>query len=200
MVCLLEKDIEFPHSRFTSKSLKHLSLTMQHIKKYHSTVCFLTSAWDLPALTTLELCSVTLHNDSDCIDVFSKCANLKNLTLIDFKTTGLNDLSISHPRLSVLTLKNKSSRGVGVNVVAPQLKKLTIECCYLDCYKISAPDLISLNIKSYYLSLFTEGFPSLEKADICVADPDAKKIVCLLQQLYNVHFLVLNLKIVEVYL
>ncbi|KAJ0666408.1 putative F-box domain, leucine-rich repeat domain superfamily, F-box-like domain superfamily [Helianthus annuus] len=85
-------------------------------------------------------------------------------------------------------------------VVAPQLENLTIRSCEVE-HVISAPHLVSFLYKGYHsLRLSTNGFHSLEKADICVSYPpeaDAHQIVCLLQHLHNVKFLTLNLEIVE---
>lgn len=69
--------IEFPLSLFTSRSLKHLTLS-------GTGSCYVesinpTSTWDLPTLTTLYLKYIKF--DSVITDgLFSKCPNLKNLT------------------------------------------------------------------------------------------------------------------------
>ncbi|XP_076913998.1 F-box protein At1g60400-like [Bidens hawaiensis] len=201
VVCMPEKDMEVPLSLFSSQSLKHLSLTMQIRKgsryRYNG---YLASTWELPMLTTLELEYVTLRDDN-YVSIFSKCANMKNLTLKNLRTTGLNDFNICHPRLSNLTLENNNLDMKVVNVVAPQLQNLTIKFFYAK-FVVSAPALASLHYSgTHALRLSTKGFPSLEKADICVYfpnDPDAHKIFHLLQQLHNVHILTLNLEVVEI--
>ncbi|KAJ0635027.1 putative F-box domain, leucine-rich repeat domain superfamily, F-box-like domain superfamily [Helianthus annuus] len=206
VVCLLENDIEFPISLFSSKSLKHLSLEAVEYK-YHrrkANGCFitLTSTWE--ALTTLNLHSVTFCDDivEKCTGIFSKCANLKNLTLTQFSMMGSDTFSICHPQLSNLTLVSAFYNVKVIKVVAPQLENLTIRSCEVE-HVISAPHLVSFLYKGYHsLRLSTNGFHSLEKADICVSYPpeaDAHQIVCLLQHLHNVKFLTLNLEIVEVF-
>ncbi|XP_076897280.1 FBD-associated F-box protein At5g60610-like [Bidens hawaiensis] len=206
MVCFPEKDFKFPLSLVSSRSLKHLSLTAYNSYRnrrrcFRSYSITPTSICELPALTTLDLHSVAICNDEadTCVGIFSKCANLKNLALSNFTTMGSDCFSIRHPRLSNLTLEHDRDVKM-VNVVAPQLENLTIRFCKAE-HVISAPNLASLFYKGDYpLHLSTDGFHSLERADICVSDPevaDAHQIVYLLQQLYNVHFLTLNLEIVE---
>ncbi|KAJ0427763.1 putative leucine-rich repeat domain superfamily, F-box-like domain superfamily [Helianthus annuus] len=163
-----------------------------------------TSTWELPVLTTLYLDGVTLCCDEKtdkCIDFFSKCANLKNLTLKSCYTKGFKGLSICLPLLSNLTLEDGCGSVKVYNIVAPQLKNLNMSGVVTQDhqYLISAPDLVSLLYKGFYdLSLSTDDFPSLEKADICVSYPrDAHQALRLLQQLHNVKSLTLNLEIVE---
>lgn len=211
VACLLENDIEFPLSLFRSKSLKHLSLTKEVVYQGLSMRSFLcsslktTSTWELPALTTLYLNDVILCCDDDnndkCFPLFSKCANLENLTLKKCKKKGLDTLRICHPRLSNLVVENDHEGWKVFNVVTPQLKNLTISNWSLEHYVISAPELASFHYKgSHPLQLSTDGFHSLEKVDLCISsrdDVDAIGIVLLLQQLQSVEFLTLNLEIVE---
>ncbi|MFS8006603.1 putative leucine-rich repeat domain superfamily [Helianthus anomalus] len=96
---------------------KHLSLTMKvsstiaNRSKYSLRYVFnATSTWELPvpALTTLYLDNAALvcdENTDKCIDLFSKCANLKNLTLKDCYMEGFKGLSICLPKLSNLTIE-----------------------------------------------------------------------------------------------
>ncbi|XP_076894689.1 uncharacterized protein LOC143547063 [Bidens hawaiensis] len=102
---------------------------------------------------------------------------------------------------SNLTLEHNYFDLEVVNVVAPQLQNLTIKFFHAK-YVVSAPALSSLHYKgSSAMDLSTKGFPSLEKANICVCFPDyqdAHKIFHLLQQLHNVHILTLNLEVVEI--
>ncbi|KAJ0816130.1 putative leucine-rich repeat domain superfamily [Helianthus annuus] len=183
-----------------SKSLN--SLTMQIVERCRLMKTCLMSTWELPTLTTLDLHSVTLCVDEadKCIGIFSKCANLKNLTLKEFATTGSDGLSIFHPRLANLTLESDNFVKV-VNVVAPQLENLTIRYCRAE-HVISSPHLASFLYEGYYpLNLSTDGFHSLEKADICISGSQeeyAHQIVCLLQHLQSAKFLTLNLELVEV--
>nr|XP_043625793.1 F-box/FBD/LRR-repeat protein At1g80470-like [Erigeron canadensis] len=206
--------IEFPLSLFSSKSLEHLSLN-NYWSRDQRLKLEAMSILELPALTTLYLEGITSASDDDancCVitGLFSKCTNLKHLTLISCNTVDKSSLSICHPGLSNLTLYN--IRAWSVNVVAPQLENLTItddDDCSSDGmleYVISAPNLASLAYRGRYpLHLSTDGFHSLKEADIRVlADPldvnDAPQMVGLLQQLHNVKFLKLNLEIIEVYI
>ncbi|XP_023768592.1 F-box/LRR-repeat protein At5g02910-like [Lactuca sativa] len=138
---------------------------------------------DIPSLTTLHLDEITLSDK--CTDLFSKFTNLNNLSLC------------------TLTLEQTYWRLEAIKVVAPQLKNLSIKFCSgKSLMKISAPGLTSLVIKGgcRIHQLSTQGFPSLENADLCIFRPtkaDAHKIVCLLQKLHNVKFLTLNLEILE---
>ncbi|XP_076911970.1 F-box/LRR-repeat protein At3g26922-like [Bidens hawaiensis] len=202
VVCLHHKDIELPLSLFSSQSLKHLSL-MAYINRGYHYFIIPTSTWELPALTTLDLHYVTLCDDEadKCVAIFSKCSNLKNLTLKHFKTMGSNGFSISHPRLSNLTLESSNYKLKVVNVSAPQLENLTIRFCRVKLV-ISAPELVSFFYNgSYPLRLSTDGFHSLENAHISVCfpgDENAQQLACLLQHLHNVKFLELNLEMVEI--
>ncbi|KAF5782351.1 putative F-box domain, leucine-rich repeat domain superfamily, F-box-like domain superfamily [Helianthus annuus] len=88
VACLPQNNVEFPPFLFSSRSLKRLSLTKENFsayeRRYYSSYVFkATSTWELPVITTLYLDGVTLccdDNTDKCIDFFSKCANLKNLT------------------------------------------------------------------------------------------------------------------------
>jgi hypothetical protein len=180
---MIKDDSDLLVISFSSQSLKCLSLTTD-FRKYLTA----SSTLELPALTTLYLSSVVLYDNT----LFSKCPNLKNLTLKSCEMEGLDSLSICHHRLSNLTLEHEKRnwRSVKVvNVVAPQLENLTIRyrldeleqryafyerdnTCYIDWlreYKhlISAPNLISLIYEGYDpLPLSTDGFHSLEKVDL----------------------------------
>nr|GFB54436.1 F-box domain, leucine-rich repeat domain, L domain-like protein [Tanacetum cinerariifolium] len=161
-----------------------------------------TPTLKLPALTTLYLHDFTLCCYEN-IDkrIFSKCANLKNLTLKSCKVVGLNRLDICHPLLSNLTVEDVQGSFNVVNVAAPQLKNLTIDNGPKKYqYLISAPRLVSLLYKGHHcLDLSTDGISFLEKVDLCVSGDiaSAHKIVCLFQHLRNVKYLTLNLEILE---
>ncbi|KAM0059689.1 putative leucine-rich repeat domain superfamily, F-box-like domain superfamily [Helianthus debilis subsp. tardiflorus] len=209
VACLPQNNVEFPPFLFSSRSLKHLSLTKENFSAYERRYCSsyvfkATSTWELPVLTTLYLDGVTLccdDNTDKCIDFFSKCANLKNLTLKSCYTEGFKGLSICLPLLSNLTVEDVYGSVNVYNIVAPELKNLNMSGVFTQDhpYLISAPALVSLLYKGFYdLSLSTDDFPSLEKADICVSYPrDAHQALRLLQQLHNVKSLTLNLEIVE---
>ncbi|XP_042756480.1 F-box/FBD/LRR-repeat protein At3g51530-like [Lactuca sativa] len=89
----------YPPCLFSSQSLKYFNLSF-----YGKRACVtLKTPWDFPALTTLHLSGVAL-----CGDLFSKCVNLKNLTLKRFRIKGVDVFDINAPRLSNLRLINNS--------------------------------------------------------------------------------------------
>ncbi|XP_076905909.1 FBD-associated F-box protein At3g49020-like [Bidens hawaiensis] len=159
--------------------------------------------WVLPTLTTLSL---TFYDDA-CAGLLSNCTNLKNLTLKNCKT--LDSFSISHPRLSSLTLENGYKC---VNVTTPQLKNLTIKN-WRGAHVISAPNLSSLHYTFYYYSHMDNDngllqLPTdlrhMEKVNMCIdCLYDFKEYTCsffcLLQQLHCVKFLTLNLELVKLF-
>lgn len=208
ITCLLDNRIQLPLSLFNSQSLKHLTLTSELIDGSFETFCkshSLTTALtlSLPSLTTLYLAEVTLCNE-DSVGIFSECQNLKNLIIDSVEVKGSDVLHICHPLLSDLILKYVNGSLNGVNVVAPQLKNLTIRhSLHKDLqYRISTPDLSSLRYNGYHpLRLFTKGFSYLEKVYVGAYGEDvadAHRMLRLLQQLQSVKFLTLSLEIVEV--
>ncbi|CAH1413843.1 unnamed protein product [Lactuca virosa] len=167
-------------SRILSLAFSHNLQQLSVIRAPGNSIIFpysfiVTPKWDLPALTTLHLHCVKLMSD----DLFSKCTNLKNLILKECTLMEeMEVLTICHPRLSDLTLVSTPpdmELQEGVNVVAPQLKNLTIKWCQGE-HLISAPGLTSLVIEG---------------------NADAHKIVSLLQQLHSVKLLTLNLQILQ---
>ncbi|XP_071705204.1 F-box/LRR-repeat protein 25-like [Rutidosis leptorrhynchoides] len=211
----VRKHIEFPLSLFISRSLKDLTLFECSI----STT--IKSSWDLPTLTTLHFGRVNFRNvipfqdgeststevshakaDVEYGGLFSKCPNLKNITLTDCDIY-VDDFTVFHSQLSNLSIKNGHSYSV-VNVVAPHLKDLSVVKFKGDV-KISAPKLSSLTYESeYYTELYSAyGFSSLEKVDFYISypyDEDAPKIIHVLQQFGNVKYLTLGLEVVEVFI
>ncbi|KAI7739813.1 hypothetical protein M8C21_024277, partial [Ambrosia artemisiifolia] len=184
-------------SRWSSQSLKHLTLTGYTCKHF-----ILTSpTWELPALTTLNLHRVAFSNDctEKCVGLFSNCVNLKNLTLKNCRQVGLKDFIICHPGLSNLTLEDGSDN---VNLVTPQLKNLVIKY-WQGIHLISAPSLSSLHYKHHYYILdISADLPLLEKVDIHILNLDVDlanchKMVPLLQRVYSVKFLTLNSEIIK---
>ncbi|GJZ21213.1 F-box domain containing protein [Tanacetum coccineum] len=209
---LADDSIKFPLPLIRSQSLKHLSFKKEPYgwdsKNSERSVLGLTSTLELPALTTLYLHHTTLFCDGNTdiisdahIGLFSKCANLKNLTLKSCKVIGLNRLNFCHPLLSNLTVEDVQGSFNVVDVDVPQLKNLTIDSGRKKYkYLISAPGLVSLLYKGHHcLDLSTDGIHLLEKADLCVTgNASARKIVCLFQHLQSVKFLTLKLEIVEI--
>ncbi|CAH1415155.1 unnamed protein product [Lactuca virosa] len=170
VTCGHESNAGSPLSLFSSPSLNHLDLLGLH---YHSPSYSAT-----PALTTLHLDRITLSDSDKRIDLFSKCTNLKSLTLTRLRMIGTNVFNICNLRLSNLTFEDICLKGV--NVVAPQLKNLTIICCNMKFLKISAPGLTSLVMKGDDpVEISTKTFHSLEK-------------------LHSVKLLILNWRLLEV--
>nr|XP_043639870.1 F-box/LRR-repeat protein At1g55660-like [Erigeron canadensis] len=185
------------------KSLKHLTL----VGNMKSDYVILPSVWDLPVLTTLDLQTVRLAGESTTSGgFFSKCANLKSLTISNFDMADeTNNVTICHSQLSNITLEDGTWRSEYLCVVTPQLKNLTVINCDGELL-ISAPDqLATLIYKSNYTLqlVFTDGeLPSLEKVDLYIRNPHiriAQRIFGLLQEFYNVRNLTLNLEIMEVF-
>ncbi|GJV02968.1 F-box domain containing protein [Tanacetum coccineum] len=197
VTCHVKK--QFRLSVLSSQTLEHLSLR----GSLYGGRTAITLKWELPYLTTLHLHSITLYDDNTdkSNGFFSKCTNLKNLTLSNCKIKGSDGLSIFHLQLSNLALDNPDTRTKILNVVAPQLKTLSITGS-IGTYQISTPQLVSLLFKGDSPLLFaTYGFHSLEKARICYYLPvgtHAPEILSLLQQLHNVKFLTINLDIVKI--
>ncbi|KAJ0431592.1 putative F-box domain, leucine-rich repeat domain superfamily, F-box-like domain superfamily [Helianthus annuus] len=160
-------------SAFSSQSLKNLTLSRC------GCACedFITTSpsWYLPALTTLNLHHCSFFGEK-YPGLFSKCANLKNLTLKNFNTMKFHGFNIIHPRLSSLTLEDGC---IDVNVATPQLKNLTV-INWSRMHLVDAPDLASLHYKDHYGKLlkFSTELRHLEK-------------------LRSVKFLTLNLELVK---
>ncbi|PWA93533.1 F-box domain, Leucine-rich repeat domain, L domain-like protein [Artemisia annua] len=197
--------IELPLSLFSSQSLEHLTIAG------HSSVSsvILTSTWELTSLTTLHIEYITFSDEVTAKDtgIFSKCANLKKLVLKVCSMAGSNGVDICHPGLSNLTLENGTLSTNVINVVAPQLKDLTVRN-WRGLHLISAPELVSLRfegLQSQWLKFSSYVFCSLENVDLCIIKechykpnkPDAHTIFDLLQQLHSVKYLTLNLEIFE---
>ncbi|KAJ0790194.1 putative leucine-rich repeat domain superfamily, F-box-like domain superfamily [Helianthus annuus] len=200
---LRDDKIDFPLFLLRSRPLKYLSLTGSSISFFDPYSIILESTWDLPDLTTLKLDYVAFYDDNGA-GIFSKCANLKNLTLTNFTILESSKFTICHPQLSNLTLENGCGTLHAFNVVAPQLKNLTIRRCY-GKHLIAAPNLASLLFSSSFFGSpcflqFSTDLCSLEKVDLCIYSSTAwsgSRIAYLLQQLHNVKFLTFNLELVK---
>ncbi|KAJ0923791.1 putative F-box domain, leucine-rich repeat domain superfamily, F-box-like domain superfamily [Helianthus annuus] len=187
---LRDDKIDFPLFLLRSRSLKYFSLTGSSISFFDPYSIILESTWDLPALTTLKLDYVAFYDDNGA-GIFSKCANLKNLTLSNFTILESSKFTICHPQLSNLTLENGCGTLHAFKVVAPQLKNLTIRRCY-GKHLIAAPNLASLLFSSSFFGSpcflqFSTDLCSLEKVDLCIYSSTAwsgSRIACLLQQLH----------------
>nr|GEW63768.1 hypothetical protein [Tanacetum cinerariifolium] len=147
------KEQNFPPYLFTCDTLKHLTLAVYN-RNMVAGICHLPKLpWDFPALETLNLRDVRFHECEDkSANLFSKCMNLKELTLHGFAMPPLETFNICAPQLSSLTIGNAYYFPKVLNVVAPQLKYLT------------ASIQSSLQIQhGDYLQLSTVRFNSLEK-------------------------------------
>uniref|UniRef100_A0A5B6ZJM5 F-box domain-containing protein n=2 Tax=Davidia involucrata TaxID=16924 RepID=A0A5B6ZJM5_DAVIN len=83
---------------FNCKSLTNLKL---YFGEYQN----VPNSLNLPAIITLHLRGVSFSNDkSKCLELFSNCLNLKNLTLIDCCTRGLDVFTIYSHQLVNLTI------------------------------------------------------------------------------------------------
>lgn len=202
IMCAHREEIEFPLSLFKSESLTHLSLTGTYFR--NTDFITLASTWDLPALTTLSLESVTLLEKNTDKDngIFSKCANLENLTLKKCHVIGEEGFTICHSRLCNLTFEDVEWYVNFVSVVARQLKNLNMKRLP-DDLRISAPDLANLLLECPNPVQFSsDGFRSLEMVDLHMRIDfpkkiDAHKMVSMLQHLHSVKFLALSFEIVE---
>ncbi|GJX82893.1 F-box domain containing protein [Tanacetum coccineum] len=206
ITCLVESNIKFPLSLFSSQTLKHLILNKGYCNDRGGSMT-LTSTWELPVLTTLHLNEITLsHDNTDNFGgLISKCVNLKNLTLTRCFMVGSNNIGVNifHSRLSNLALEGVYWNARLLTVVAPQLKNLIIRIYAYGSSRImiSAPELVFLLLQCHdFLNFSADDFHSLEKADISFTLPykeDPKNIVGLFQLLQSVKDLTLNMEILE---
>lgn len=94
VTCDPMSNLIFPLSIFSSRSLKHVTLS--------GTVCTTSSTltWDLPTLTTLHLHHITVYDK--CTDLFYKRPNLENIFLRRYTLIGTNVVT---PQLNNLTIE-----------------------------------------------------------------------------------------------
>ncbi|KAJ9536309.1 hypothetical protein OSB04_un000518 [Centaurea solstitialis] len=87
------ESFRFPDHLFGSHTLKHLSLATHDF--YGFGVFIPISAWDFPALETLNLSNLVLRGGTvESFDFFSKCVNLKDLTLHNCAMSGLDIFNV----------------------------------------------------------------------------------------------------------
>ncbi|KAI7730549.1 hypothetical protein M8C21_001326, partial [Ambrosia artemisiifolia] len=205
VTCVFPGKLYFPLYLFRSQSLKYLRLTGSVCNFPNAYSMVLASTWELPALTTLHLDYVTFFDNRHAkgIDHFSKCTNLKNLTISHFTMwklhSGCSHFTVCNPRLCNLTLEYGDCTLDVIQVVAPQLENLTIRDMNSK-HLITAPNLTSLLFDCSHLLQFSTDLCSLEKADICISSTDmwnGQTIAALLQRLCNVKFLTLNLELIK---
>ncbi|KAJ9549860.1 hypothetical protein OSB04_022403, partial [Centaurea solstitialis] len=190
---------EFPTCLFSSQSLKHFTLSSRFVFEPCVTP---KTPWDFPSLTSLHINEVTLCDDNTykSLDLFSKCVNLKNLTLQCFVVNNVEVFDIITPQLSNLTLIKGRNLQV-INLVAPQLENLTVIDCSIK-NQIAPPGLSTLSYKGYPPPQFSkEGFHSLKKATISLyyssKEDKARTTINLLQEVHSARFLSLNVDIVK---
>lgn len=182
---------ELPRYLFSSYTLKHLTLNDEspyRVKSSHLPA----SAWHFPALETLNLSNMRLDCGGDKrLDLFTKCVNLKDLTLHGFYMHGLEIFSVCAPQLVNLTFTDSVTFPNEFKVVAPQLKKLTAS--------VSA----SMNgVGPNFLPFSAEGFSSLEKVSLSLSKRSDKwashsQILNLFQILHSAKLLILDVGIIE---
>ncbi|XP_071703940.1 F-box protein At5g03100-like [Rutidosis leptorrhynchoides] len=188
--------IKLPKSLFmsNSQSLKDLTLIAAN-RRWDQPK--LKSSWDLPSLTTLHLENVRLSNENpdEYNGLFSRCLNLKNLTLSH--CTIFDNHILTHSKFSYLTCE--SGLYSIATIVAPHLKNLTaIDCDGL--LKIYTPELSSLMYEvPCYDTFFLNGVSCLEKVDfyMCPYEEDIDAVIEILQRFRNVKYLTLGLEVVE---
>ncbi|CAI9275052.1 unnamed protein product [Lactuca saligna] len=155
----------YPSCLFRSQSLKHFTMTCNYMQ-----LCTTKTGapLDFPSLTTLNLSYITLSGD-----LFSKCVNLKNLTLEWFTIKDVEVFDIITPRLSNLMLIH-GRRSITINVNAPRLENLTISNCYFS--SLNAPPGLSSLCYTFQLSpcsfvrFSNDQFHSLNEVTICLSD------------------------------
>lgn len=158
------------------------------------------STWILPALTTLVLKQVSFEfccdgHSSKSVDLFSNLLNLKNLTLYDCSTNGLEVFNVFTPQLENLVIGSRYYR-------------------YLCKFVVSAPKLLSFQYTGDYgLLISTNDLNSLEKVYIniggifgyhtIVGDYEKKQkirqeVIHMFHQLHGARFVLLTLYTIEV--
>nr|XP_043639058.1 putative F-box/FBD/LRR-repeat protein At4g00315 [Erigeron canadensis] len=195
---------EYPPCLFSSTSLKHFTFSSKLLRS-DFTPKIPKTPWNFPALTTLNLSEITLCEDErEYLDLFSKCVNLKNLSL-NTVIVEAKVFDIITPRLSSLVLMDVRRSPV-INVIAPQLENLTISGCSIN-HLDAAPGLSSFAYTGYGPPKWFKGrFRSVNKVSVCLSfhrsnklydEGDARETISMLQELQSAKFLMLNFDIVE---
>ncbi|CAH1412605.1 unnamed protein product [Lactuca virosa] len=150
-ISTFERDRKLPNCIFESQSLKHFTL-----KNIHEDYCIAPQyPWDLPNLTTLHLNDFVItdgrNENHEYLDLFSKCVNLKKLSITECYMAEVKVFK----------------------VCAPRLEDLTITDCFLNKLFISASNLQSFVYGGECpLCLLTNGFQNLEKVDLHLPMPN----------------------------
>ncbi|KAL4570242.1 hypothetical protein LXL04_025893 [Taraxacum kok-saghyz] len=193
-----------PTCLFSSQSLKQFTLSCRFYPHPNTTITSL----DFPALTTLNLAHIEVSGDH-----FSKCVNLKNLTLECFEVMGREKVfDIITPRLSNLTLIDGKCiiNKFIINVIAPQLENLTVIRCEIKYFNaplgLSSFCYRSIVLWDFYdaLEFSNDPFHSLNKVTIglyfswCLYTKEhALKIISMLQKLHSARHVTLDWEVVE---
>ncbi|GKE42765.1 F-box domain, cyclin-like protein, partial [Tanacetum coccineum] len=200
---LLSNHHEFLNNLFNTPLTKKRHFSSRFFAPCHTP----KTPWDFLALTTLHLTlsQIKLCDRKKSVDIFSKCVNLKNITLKTFDIEATEVFNIITPQLSDLTLIDGTCSDV-INVIAPQLEQLTIIDCSVKNLNVS-PGLSSLCYKGCHPTwLSKHRFYSLNKVTInlsicCLNMPykkeDALETVKTLQALHCARYLKLNTDILE---
>ncbi|GKB18797.1 F-box domain, cyclin-like protein, partial [Tanacetum coccineum] len=198
-----KKDHEFPDCLFNSQTLKHFTFSVP----FHHPCLTPKTPWDFPALTTLHLSDITLCDDTcKSVDLFSKCVNLKNLTLETFVLAGhVEVFDIITPRLSNLKLIH-GRRLNAINLVAPQLENLIVIECSISYLNVPQ-GVSSLCYRGYDPpEWFKDSFHSVNKVTVSLFyhgtlspcnEDDARETIKMLQELRSARFLTLSIDIIE---
>ncbi|PWA69191.1 F-box domain, cyclin-like protein [Artemisia annua] len=184
-----------PLCLFSSRTLKHLTLAASCDGAFYSYKdC--NMGWDFPTLETLNLSRFLFGCDEDeTPNVFSKCVNLKDLTLHKCSMYFRKTFNVCVPRLLNLTVMNTSSFPMVFNVVAPQLKNFTTSVVRATASETPfLPDSLRLS---------TESFDSLERVHLSLSNPSCRLekyvpvLLSLFQKLRSTKFLILDVDIIE---
>ncbi|XP_076943380.1 F-box/LRR-repeat protein At3g26922-like [Bidens hawaiensis] len=185
-----------PECLFSSHTLKHLTLAVsKHFIDQHEASCLPNLVWDFPALETVFMSNLHFgRKGEESLDFFSKCLNLRDLTLHKCCMFDLKIFNICVPELSNLTITDFMLYPDAFKVVAPKLKNLTaaVKCSFM----IESPQLSS------------EGLDSLEKVNLSLSMPYYKPLpyfqerfvpvlLNLFPKLRSTKFLVVSLDIIE---
>nr|XP_043608571.1 putative F-box/LRR-repeat protein At5g02930 [Erigeron canadensis] len=192
-----------------SKSLKHFTFRSTDYSAYSSTLA--ETPWDFSVLISLNLSNVSWWpNDKQSNDLFSKCVNLKDLTLNNFRYSGGNAVfDIITPRLENLMLIKCSFGWLVdvVNVIAPQIKNLIVINCRIQGLNIAPSQISNFCFKNKHpLQLPKDCFHSLNKVTLSLNlsrsnmlynEEESRATINMLQELHSARFLTVNLDIVE---
>ncbi|KAJ0859762.1 putative F-box domain, leucine-rich repeat domain superfamily, F-box-like domain superfamily [Helianthus annuus] len=185
---------ELPQCLFVSRTLKHVTLVNPFAM---CRSCTPNSAWDFPALETLNLTCIRLGDGSEKnLNLFYKCVNLKDVTLHQCSMKGLEVFNVCAPHLSSFTITEASVLPKVLNMVTPQLETLTASASVAICSE-------GLAASSNFLRLCLEGFNALEKVNISMSNSRLRKerhvpsLLELFRTLRTVKFLILDVDVIE---